>query len=41
MKQIDAMFLALDALDNVTDEQWNRIDKSVRRMKRTGLSASA
>jgi hypothetical protein len=41
VQQIDKMFPALDALDDVTEEQWNRIEKRVGRMKRAGLSTRA
>ena len=41
MQYLDQMFPALDALDDVTDEQWGRIDKNVRRMKQARLSTRA
>lgn len=41
LAQIGEMFPALDALADVSEEQWSRIDKSVRRMKRARLSTHA
>ena len=37
----DKAFPALDKLSDVTDEQWDRVLKRVRRMSRDGLSARA
>jgi len=39
LKQIDKLFPGLSAMDDVTDEEWDRVNHRIRRMKREGLSA--
>lgn len=41
MSYLDQMFPALDALDDVTEDQWKRIDEYIGRVKQAGLSARA
>ena len=38
LNQIDEAFPGLSAMDDVTEEQWGRIDARIRRMKSEGLS---